>query len=158
VTRRLSIALLALLCTMPALAGASKKVAKKSAARGRTVVAKPVAAKPDLHGIDRTCATAFNRGDIAVARRDCSDLKPASDPVAVYWRLRLAEDPNDLRRGLCASSLKGIEPDGRLLLLAGRYQFSRGEAKELSDLVALADRKKVKGREIDTLRRLGTGG
>ena len=130
----------------------------KSASREST--AKPAAkAKSggdrDMKSVDRSCAADFDRGDIASARRRCSSLQPADDPVAVFWRLRLAEDPNELRRGLCASFLRGVHPDGRLLLLAGRYQFSRGESGELSDLVRLADRLAVKGREVDSLRRLG---
>ena len=146
----------ALWTALPAFAKTAKKAVATKKATTNKKAAKPAKdPRQEILVADRSCAAEMNRGEIAAARGHCADLKPANDPVAVYWRLRLEEDPNDLRKGLCASYLKGVEPEPRLLLLAGRYQFSRGENKELADLVHLAEKLKSKGREIDTLKRLG---
>lgn len=106
---------------------------------------------------DLACTKDLARGDLPSVRKRCSALKPADSPEAVYWRMVLAEDPNDLRKGLSAVALKPLHPDSRLLLLAGRYQFSRGETRELQDLVWLAAKLKLKGPQIDTLKRLSEG-
>lgn len=146
----------ALMLSVPAVAKTAKKAVATKKAKAAKKTTKPAKdPRAELVAADRSCAAEMDRGEIAAARARCATLKPANDPVAVYWRLRLEEDPNDLRKGLCASYLKGIEPEPRLLLLAGRYQFSRGESKELSDLVHLAEKLKLKGGEVDTLKRLG---
>jgi len=110
-----------------------------------------------LLAADRACSRNFARGDLAWAQRRCADLEPSDSPIATYWRLALSDDPVELRKGLSAVALKGIEAEPRLLLLAGRYQFSRGESRELSDLVWLCAKRKLKGPDIDTLRRLSAG-
>lgn len=146
----------AFLLAVPVVAKTNKKPVATTKAKAAKNVSKPAKdPRQEILAADRSCTAEMDRGEIAAARTRCANLKPANDPVAVYWRLRLEEDPNDLRKGLCASFLKGVDPDPRLLLMAGRYQFSRGESKELSDLVHLADKLKLKGREIDTLKRLG---
>jgi len=106
---------------------------------------------------DQACTKDWLRGDIASVRTRCGDLKPANSPVAIYWRLLLSDDPVELRKGLSAVALKEIEAEPRLLLLAGRYQFSRGETRELSDLAWLATKRKLVGPEIDSLKRLSEG-
>ena len=116
--------------------------------------------RPDKRGnavADQACTWDLASGDVASARRRCGDLKPASAPEAVYWRMILADDPNDLRKGLSAVALKDVAAEPRLLLLAGRYQFSRGEPRELRDLVRLAAKLKLKCPQIDTLQRLSEG-
>lgn len=120
---------------------------------------KPAAASPakTLATADQACTRDFLRGDIVSARRRCADLEPANSPAATYWRLALSDDPVELRKGLSAVALKEIEAEPRLLLLAGRYQFSRGETRELSDLVWLCAKRKLKSPEIDTLKRLSEG-
>jgi len=121
--------------------------------------AKPSAASAAkaLATADQACTKLWLHGDLASVRRRCGDLEPASSPVATYWRLALSDDPVELRKGLSAVALKEIEAEPRLLLLAGRYQFSRGETRELSDLVWLCTKRKLKGPEIDTLKRLSEG-
>jgi len=132
-------------------------LAVHTADAGKTKSGKAKFAAAALLAADRTCTKDFSRGDLASARRRCADLQPAASPVATYWRLALSDDPVELRRGLAATALKGIEAEPRLLLLAGRYQFSRGENRELSDLVWLCAKRKLKGPDIDTLRRLSEG-
>jgi len=135
----------------------------KSVGAGKTPVAhEPQAARPvrtydGNASADQACTKDLARGDVASARARCADLKPATAPESVYWRMVLADDPNDLRKGLNAVALQNVAAEPRLLLLAGRYQFSRGELRELQDLVHLAARLKLKGPRIDTLRRLSEG-
>jgi hypothetical protein len=136
-----------------AVQGAKAKSPKPSAKP------KPVAASQtkSLAGADKACTKEWLRGDIASASKRCADLEPAKSPVATYWRLALTDDPVELRKGLSAVALKEIEAEPRLLLMAGRYQFSRGETRELSDLVWLCAKRKLKGPEVDTLKRLSEG-
>jgi len=147
-----SVGIIVLLGSLPVHAANSKHVVPAAKA-------KPPAASPAkvLAGADQACTKDWLRGDLASARRRCADLKPANSPVSIYWRLALSDDPVELRKGLSAVALKEIEAEPRLLLLAGRYQFSRGETRELSDLVWLCAKRKLKGPEIDTLKRLSEG-
>ena len=133
---------------------AAKSKSVKHAVKAK---ASATAAAKALATADQTCTKDWLHGDIASARHRCGDLKPANSPVATYWRLALSDDPVELRKGLSAVALKEIEAEPRLLLLAGRYQFSRGETRELSDLVWLCAKRKLKGPEIDTLKRLSEG-
>jgi hypothetical protein len=119
--------------------------------------AKPLAAEKTATAADLACTKDLARGDLPSVRKRCSALKPVDSPEALYWRMVLADDPNDLRKGLSAAALKPFHPDPRLLLLAGRYQFSRGETRELQDLAWLAAKLKLKGPQIDTLKRLTEG-
>jgi len=132
-------------------------LAAHSADAGKTKSGKAKAAAAALLAADRACTKDFSSGNLASAQRRCSDLQPAASPVATYWRLALSDDPVELRKGLAAAALKGIDAEPRLLLLAGRYQFSRGENRELSDLVWLCSKRKLEGPDIDTLRRLSEG-
>ena len=153
---RTLVLLSAFLLAVPVGAKTAKKAVVAKKAKSTKKAAKPAKdPRQEILAADRSCTVEMDRGEIVAARTHCATLKPANDPIAVYWRLRLEEDPNDLRKGLCASYLKGVDPEPRLLLLAGRYQFSRGENKELSDLIHLGQKLKLKGRELDTLRRLG---
>lgn len=141
-----------LLCSLAAQAEKTKPV--KAAPKPKPAVA---SAAKTLAAADQVCAKDWQRGEIALARKRCVDLKPANSPVATYWRLALSDDPVELRKGLSAVALKEIKAEPRLFLLAGRYQFSRGETRELSDLVWLAAKHKLKGPEIDTLKHLSEG-
>jgi hypothetical protein len=131
-------------------------VAHAAGAR-KTKSGKAKVAAAALVAADRACTKDFSLGNLASAQRRCGDLEPAESPVATYWRLALSDDPVELRKGLSAAALKGIDAEPRLLLLAGRYQFSRGESRELSDLVWLCAKRKLEGPDIDTLRRLSEG-
>ncbi len=142
-TRLPSLGMALLACALSAHGADARKKAKAAAAA--------------LHAADRACTVDFGRGNLASAQRRCADLEPTASPVATYWRLALSDDPAELRRGLSATALKGIDAEPRLLLLAGRYQFSRGEDRELSDLVRLCAKRKLEGPDIDTLRRLSAG-
>jgi hypothetical protein len=155
VTARLSLGwvLVGILLCSPVAQGAKAK-SVKTAAKPKSSA---VSAAKILAAADQACTKEWLRGDITSARRRCGDLKPATSPVATYWRLALSDDPVELRKGLSAVALKEIEAEPRLLLLAGRYQFSRGETRELSDLSWLAAKRKLKGPEIDTLKHLSEG-
>jgi hypothetical protein len=143
----------ALSCAMGAKAHKAEKRAPAPVAKASH------SAAPDKGSAqaDQACTQDLARGDVASARKRCGALKPSDAPESVYWRMVLSDDPNDLRKGLCAAALKPVHPDPRLLLLAGRYQFSRGETRELQDLVWLAAKLKLKGPQIDTLKRLSEG-
>jgi hypothetical protein len=132
-------------------------VAVAHAANARKAKSGKAKAAATLVAADRACTKDFARGNLVSTQRRCADLEPADSPVATYWRLALSDDPVELRKGLSAVALKGIDAEPRLLLLAGRYQFSRGEIRELSDLVWLCAKRKLKGPDIDTLRRLSAG-
>jgi hypothetical protein len=129
----------------------------KPAAKSKPVVATAASAAKTLAASDQACTVDWLRGDVISTRSRCGDLKPSNSPVATYWRMVLSDDPVELRKGLSAVALKEIEAEPRLLLLAGRYQFSRGETRELSDLAWLCTKRKLKGPEVDTLKRLSEG-
>ena len=148
----LSVRIAVLFGSLAILAAKPKTVGPGAKAKPSTASAAKL-----LATADQTCTKLWLRGDLASVRKRCGDLEPADSPVATYWRLALSDDPVALRKGLSAVALKEIEAEPRLLLLAGRYQFSRGETRELSDLVWLCTKRKLKGPEIDTLKRLSEG-
>lgn len=144
--------LIPILALVPAKRTNHAKPPAKPAPKAAAKAASP--ARSDAKPTDESCRKAWIRGDLSYLKTRCADLRPANSPVATYWRLLLTDEPGELRKNLSATTLKEIEAEPRLLLLAGRYQFSRGEARELQDLVWLANKRKLKGPCIDTLGKL----
>lgn len=132
-----------------------KKVAKTELPAKPKAPAQAKAAAKDPESI---CQEAWLRGDLATLRRRCVATSTKEDAGSLYWKSLLATDPVVLRKTLNAVHLKSLDSlDSRLLLLAGRYQFSVGESRELDDLAWLAAKRKLKDARIDTLRRLAKG-
>jgi len=141
----------------------AKAPAKTDAAKSAKAPAKPekkasAATKPAAKDPDAQCQDWWARGDIASLRRKCASGFEKEPATALYWKSILATDPSVLRRTLSATHLKTIDSlDSRLLLLAGRYQFSVGEVREVGDLAWLAAKRKLKDARVDTLARLAKG-
>lgn len=116
------------------------------------------AAKALGKDIESVCQQAWFRGDLPVLRRKCVQANQPETSASLYWGSLLATDPAVLRKSLSAHHLKALDSlDSRILLLAGRYQFSVGEVRELKDLAWLAAKRKLKDARIDTLRKLSEG-
>ncbi len=124
--------------------------------------AKPVASakstKPPEKNIETLCKEAWLRGDLQSLRRKCVQPSQPENASTLYWSSLLATEPAVLRKTLSAAHLKDLDSlDSRLLLLAARYQFSVGEARELKDLAWLAAKRKLKDARIDTIKMLAEG-
>lgn len=116
--------------------------------------------RPVAKSAEVLCQEAWERGDLPTLRRKCiKSAAGASDNAgSLYWGSLVATDPSVLRKTLSATHLKLLDSlDSRLLLLAGRYQFSVGEVREVQDLAWLAAKRKLKDARIDTLKRLAEG-
>jgi hypothetical protein len=149
----------ALLC-VPAFAAPAKPKPKSTSTKVATPAKKPSSTRPAEEGreqMDKNCRRDLAWGKLDALRARCGDLAPAGSAEATYWRLALSDDPNELRRGFAPGALAKIDPDPRLLLLAGRYHFARGQIREMEDLVELGRKARLKGPEIDTLKRLAAG-
>jgi len=161
---------LAVLAASPAPAAGKTEPKHKLAAKPAKKPAKeakpsskpaPAAAKTEPDGkldeLDKLCRRDLSWGKLEAVKRRCAELAPRDAPAAIFWRLTLSDDPNDLRKGYAPATLGKGEVDSRLLLSAGRYHFARGQIKEMEDLVEIARKKKIVGPEIDTLKRLAAG-
>lgn len=137
--------------------GKPAKAATTKAGAGTPATSKG-ASKNAIEDADNFCRKALAWGRVQAVRDRCGDLEPRSSATSAFWRLSLSDDPNDLRKGFAPQSLAKSEVDARLLLAAGRYHFARGQRKELEDLVELARKQKIAGKDIDTLKRLARGG
>ncbi|QQS06206.1 MAG: hypothetical protein IPK50_04765 [Fibrobacterota bacterium] len=144
--------------TPPKKAATAKPVKVERSAN----VAKPVASakstKAPEKNLESLCKEAWSRGDLTSLRRKCAQTTQTESASSLYWSSLLATEPPVLRKTLSATHLKGLDSlDSRLLLLAARYQFSVGEARELKDLAWLAAKRKLKDARIDTLKMLAEG-
>ncbi|MEN9307703.1 MAG: hypothetical protein RL173_1635 [Fibrobacterota bacterium] len=159
-----------LLCAPNPVLAAAKPESRKDAPAKSTkatksvAIAKPApatAAKPVAGGkieeLDKLCRRDLSWGKLDAVKRRCAELEPRESPSAIFWRLTLSDDPNDLRKGYAPAGLAKGEVDSRLLLSAGRYHFARGQIREMEDLVEIARKKKISGTEIDTLKHLAAG-
>jgi len=138
----------------------SKKPAKPAAKptpKSAPAAAPRTQAGSKLEDLDKLCRRDLSWGKLDAVRQRCADLEPRGSAVAVFWRLTLSDDPNDLRKGYAPAALGKGEVDSRLLLSAGRYHFARGQIKEMEDLVEIARKHKIANPEIDTLKRLTAG-
>jgi|GEM_PF-1349325 hypothetical protein len=145
-------------------AKSTKATKSVATAKKPVAIAKPApatAAKPVAGGkieeLDKLCRRDLSWGKLDAVKRRCAELEPRESPSAIFWRLTLSDDPNDLRKGYAPAGLAKGEVDSRLLLSAGRYHFARGQIREMEDLVEIARKKKISGTEIDTLKHLAAG-
>lgn len=148
------------MCTLSFAATAKttpKAVPAKPKIAGKTAPAKTAIKPSPLEQSDKICRRDMAWGKLDAVRARCADLDPAHSAIASYWRFALSDDPNELRKGLAPSALAKVDVDARLLLLGGRYHFARGQIREMEDLVELGRKAKLKGPDIDTLKRLAAG-
>lgn len=137
-----------------------KKTPSAKSAKTAKVAKSEGPSKSATKSADALCQQSWERGDLPTLRRKCIRTQAASTETAeaLYWGSLLATDPSVLRKTLSATHLKAMDSlDSRLLLLAGRYQFSVGEVREVQDLAWLAAKRKLKDARIDTLKRLAAG-
>lgn len=145
------------LAALATAAPSKSKATARPKASAKTSNPRSAPAAPTLAQLDKICRRDQAFGKLDALRGRCADLEPRSSAIATYWRLSLADDPNDLRVGFAPPNLAKLDVDSRLLLAAGRYHFARGQVREMEDLVEIARKAKLKGREIDTLRQLAAG-
>ncbi len=117
--------------------------------------AAPPSPQKRLEMADRSCMARLELGDIQAARETCSKLEPADHPIAAYWHALFETDSTRLRALLDPSRIAKLDPPGkRILVLAGRYQFSAGSTERLSELVRIAKKHHPRSAELDTLESL----
>jgi hypothetical protein len=136
---------------------ASKVAPAKPKASTKAAPTRNAEESSSLAQADKSCRRDQAWGKLEAVRSRCADLSPTNSAIATYWRLTLTDDPNDLRRGFAPAALAKGEVDPRLLLVAGRYHFARGQIREMEDLLEIARKAKLKGPELDTLNLLAAG-
>lgn len=108
-----------------------------------------------LESADRSCLARVELGEIEAARATCGALEPEGHPIAAYWRALLEKDSTRLRTLLDPARIAKLNPPGkRLLLLAGRYQFSAGSKEKLAEIVRTTRKLYAGSAELDTLESL----